>query len=115
MAHEQEAGLTGATSATELNESELSQVTAGKTYYGDDVYSIGSGYLYLADRDGAIGYIWEDGQIDYWPCPKCGKPMHGGTWSWRYCDPCNYKAGNPAKAIWNGSVEDLGVAARKAF
>ncbi len=34
MAHEQETNLTGATSATELNDGELSQVTAGKTYYG---------------------------------------------------------------------------------
>ena len=115
MARERETNLTGATSAAELNDGELSQVTAGKTYYGSNTYVLNSGYIYLANRDGSIGFMWDEDTIEYRPCPKCGKPMHEGTMSWYYCDPCNYKAGSPAKATWTGSIEELGAAAATAW
>ena len=50
--------------------------------------------------------------INYYPCPRCGKPMHSKWYScmW-YCDPCNFSSLRPAEVRWNGTKEELIAAA----
>lgn len=58
-----------------------------------------------------VGSMWNHYQVEsytYYPCPKCGKPMHEGTLGWYYCDPCDYKSMFAEEIVWRkGSLQDL--------
>ena len=66
---------------------------------------------------GIIGYVEDKGFLKdnctrYWPCPKCGMPMHRGALNLAYCDPCNEKrfANKMNSSLWQGGdgiAEDL--------
>lgn len=45
--------------------------------------------------------------IDYYPCEKCGRPTHCGTFHRWYCDPCNTSYYDPDTKRWNGTEEEL--------
>ena len=69
---------------------------------------------YVRDKKGRIiGEGTWDGSWSfvYWPCPKCGKPMHLGTLNWYYCDPCDYKKFSMRYHIWFGDEAGLIAAA----
>ena len=67
----------------------------------------GVGYVHNS-KDQVVGYTGFEGTICYWPCPKCGKPMHKGTLGRVYCDPCgeSYVELSHDK-IWEGSKIEL--------
>lgn len=46
--------------------------------------------------------IWS---VHYFPCSKCGRPMHIGTANMWYCDPCDRWEFNPDSAYYH--CEDL--------
>jgi hypothetical protein len=50
--------------------------------------------LVYSDK-GIVGFYQHDMfggacTLKYWPCSKCGKPMHRGDLNHVYCDPCNH-------------------------
>ena len=100
------------TTQQELSEEQMKKIAGG------DFFDKGIIHKELYDGRGRwIGTdvfcsIW---RIHYWPCPKCGKPMHAGTMNWIYCDPCNYKAWDSFVQIWQGTEEELIEAANSAF
>lgn len=50
--------------------------------------------------------------INYYPCPRCGKPMHSKWYSCKwYCDPCDFSSLRPAEVSWPGTKEELIAAA----
>ena len=61
----------------------------------------------LNSRGQTVGYKDADGTIRYLPCKKCGKPLHEGTLSYWYCDPCNDYWSDPGEKVWLGSEEEL--------
>ncbi len=48
-----------------------------------------------------------DAGIEYYPCEKCGRPLHCGTFHRWYCDPCNCSYYDPDTKIWYGTEEQL--------
>lgn len=50
--------------------------------------------------------------IFYFPCPRCGRPMHSKWYESKwYCDPCDFSCLRPDQVKWNGTKEELIAAA----
>lgn len=50
--------------------------------------------------------------IHYFPCPRCGKPMHSKWYQSKwYCDPCDFSCLRPAEVTWSGTKQELITAA----
>ena len=84
-----------------LNDSELTDVAGGiSTATHTDIIN--------ANGDVVGDYYVNTGVIKYWPCPKCGKPMHKGKMFAKYCDPCDdyYYMEYDVKQ-YSGTVEQL--------
>ncbi len=87
----------------ELNTKELDEVAGAMFRPVPDNRVV---YTYFTNSRGQTVGRYEDGVLHYRPCPKCGKPMHMGTFGLWYCDPCNERVGNPDSLIW-GSTEEM--------
>ena len=91
------------TELNQLNDPELDQVVGGAG--STDDYS-----LYDSKGREIGGWICHHTRIGYWPCPKCKKPGHMGTFNYAYCDPCDYYWTLNA-TDWTGTEEQLIAAA----
>ncbi len=49
-------------------------------------------------------------KIRFVPCDKCGRPMHQGTLSLWYCDPCNRHLCEVNYYDWHGTLNELKAA-----
>ena len=65
-------------STQELSDEELEGVAGGKWFTEEN----GKYYEYTGSRSDAD---WSASYL----CPKCGKPLHYGSWGRYYCDPCD--------------------------
>lgn len=88
----------------ELAGDQMSEVAGGKTYSEHEQFEK------VKAPNGECGY-WEMCQLYYYPCPKCGKPLHKSWWLW-FCDPCNDRWSSRTSKRWKGSVEELVAAAQ---
>ena len=88
----------------ELCADELSQASGG--------CRVGKKVNYVHCGNNIIGRRDANGTIYYYPCPKCGKPMHAGALNKLYCDPCNYKCSENPNVTWTGTEEELVAKAR---
>lgn len=55
-----------------------------------------------------IGW-YVDGEIIYFPCPKCGRPTYT-EWCAQHCDPCDdywFFSSSCPSAVWYGSAQSL--------
>ena len=94
---------------TQINDSQLNDVTGGSS---DAVY--GPSTDIKNSKGQTVGrQIISSGVIIYWPCPKCGKPMHRGSAYAIYCDPCDdyyfSSFSNYPEARYKGTAEQLGA------
>ncbi len=80
----------------ELSDESMAEVSGGIYAIPDPV---------ITGPKGEIGYP-NLGKLYYYPCPKCGKPMHK-TWPLWFCDPCDSKYFSPDCAEWTGSEQAL--------
>ncbi len=91
----------------ELDEQELDQTTGG------GILDMGSLKRYDTSITNSKGQkVGEQlrTSIAYYPCDRCGKPMHLGTLGWWYCDPCNMHAYGPTPQTWTRSIGALKAA-----
>ncbi len=100
------------------------QVAGLKTEAADEQLAEVAGGLSSADSTHKMVWIYtsfftqvgvydnKDYHVEYYPCPRCGKPMHSESYNpkW-YCDPCNYSKFLPSSVIWNGTIDELKAAA----
>ncbi len=93
----------------ELNDQELSEVAAGLVDpdSGHKIERVYSGWVTQVGTEDNWYHT-----LRYYPCPRCGKPMHSEIWApkW-YCDPCDFSEFNPRSAPWTGTVDELIAAA----
>lgn len=93
-----------------LTDNELAEAAAGiaPTSSGHSIAYIYSGWFtQVGGEDNWYGDIY------YYPCPRCGKPMHSEFYcaKW-YCDPCNFSEFHPRIADWTGTRDELIAAAK---
>lgn len=88
-----------------LSDGNMEKVSGGRKTYNQKGQQIGDTTWHW------VGSMWNHYQVEsytYYPCPKCGKPMHVGTLGWYYCDPCDYKSMFAEEIVWRGgSLQDL--------
>ena len=94
--------------STQINDAQLNDVAGGF-----DVSDIVPGKTEeIVNAHGQVvgKRVIETGVILYWPCKKCGRPLHNGKWDAKYCDPCNdwFLPFNATK--YNGTAEELKAA-----
>ena len=93
---------------TQINDAQLNDVAGGMDM-SDIVY--GKSEEIVNARGQVVGkHVIETGVVLYWPCKKCGKPMHKGTMAARYCDPCDDWFLTYTETKYNGTVEELKAA-----
>ncbi len=87
-----------------LSEQELDQTTGGESQIKIKnkmrIYDRNNNWIGLRNGD----------DIEYYPCEKCGRPTHCGTFHRWYCDPCNKNYYSPDTKIWAGTEEELKAA-----
>ncbi len=90
--------------STHLSDEQLKQVSAGWDDDDDDDVA-----WYIDDNRGrTIGVVGHD-FVDYWPCPKCGRPTHQ-SWFWFFCDKCDSKWTELVRESWPGTEAELKAA-----
>ena len=95
----------------EMNAPVLSDVNLNKAAGGGQLYGR---YIY-SNKGDKIGMFYSHKGLYYYPCPKCGKPMHEGTLGNMYCDPCDYWKMTVSLQRWNGTEGELIAAAEEAY
>ncbi len=88
-----------------LNEDELNDVVGA--------VAVPAGTPIRNAKGDEVGYhrTIKDKTIMYYPCPRCKKPMHHGTFDFLYCDPCDYNDyGSAQDQVWGGTEEELAAA-----
>ena len=82
----------------ELSDPELGQVAGGYVKGDYDIYDT------QGRRCG--GWDEEEGYLYYWPCKKCGRPTHIGSFV-NNCGTCNDWFWNISDTRWDGTEEEL--------
>lgn len=77
--------------AAALNDTDLNEVTGGYEYI--EVASSGRYYHWTGASHSDSKYL----------CPNCKRPVHRGSWSRYYCDPCDASWYNESPLIPNFS------------
>lgn len=93
-----------------LTDNELAEAAGG-------VAPTGSAHVITYIYDGWVTQVGGEDNwyhtIYYYPCPRCGKPMHSESYSVKwYCDPCNFSEFHPRQSVWSGTKDELIAAAR---
>lgn len=107
-----------------LDTNDLADVNGGALNNGGAWEGPAAGDGWISPRDfiaNGCGYIHNYkgqvvGEVDgskylYWPCPKCGKPMHKGVCLFLFCDPCDYSPRDEVtQKEWTGTRAQLAFA-----
>lgn len=89
-----------------MDDEELAGVSAG--YVDPDQSSLRNPKVYVTFVSYCGEYEPSTGNLVYYPCPRCGRPMYTQFWNPKWeCDPCNYSEFCPMSVIWTGSEESL--------
>ena len=78
----------------------------------DDELENVNGGISVYDKKGRyVGFtgkeLFGDVYVCYYPCPKCGRPMHVGKFNFYYCDPCDYWTTSCRTEGFDGTAEEF--------